>query len=46
MVDRIQIAMRWAAKSIPQIAGNDVTQHPGYRSALVYPRHLRFPFML
>ncbi len=35
LVDRIQIAVRGAAKALRQIAGHDVTRHPGYQSALV-----------
>lgn len=34
LVDRIQIAIRGAARSLRQIAGNDVVRHSGYASAL------------
>ncbi len=35
LVDRIQIAVRGAAKALRQAAGNEVAKHPGYRQALV-----------
>jgi len=35
LVDRIQIAVRGAAKAISRVCGNEVKQGPGYRSALI-----------
>jgi carbonic anhydrase len=35
LVDRIQIAVRGAAKALRQVAGKDVQHNPGYRKALV-----------
>jgi carbonic anhydrase len=35
LVDRIQIAVRGAAKALRHVAGNDVRHSPGYRRALV-----------
>ncbi len=35
LVDRIQIAVRGAAKALRQVAGNDVARCPGYTKALV-----------
>jgi carbonic anhydrase len=35
LVDRIQIAVRGAAKALRQVAGHDVRHSPGYRRALV-----------
>ncbi len=35
LVDRIQIAVRGAAKALRQVAGKDVQHSPGYRRALV-----------
>src|SRR5215471_5308432 len=35
LVDRIQIAVRGAAKALREIAGSNVAVHKGYRSALV-----------
>jgi len=35
LVDRIQIAVRGAANSLRQVAGNEVVQHSGYSNALI-----------
>jgi carbonic anhydrase len=35
LVDRIQIAVRGAAKALRQAAGHEAAGHPGYRNALV-----------
>jgi carbonic anhydrase len=35
LVDRIQIAVRGAAKALKRVHGPSVTGHPGYRDALV-----------